>query len=131
MRNYLSTVLEEIQVLKNVDEILIKGKDILEQSTKFLVCSKLGQIRLVYNNYFDLYEKVMHKYTKAEHEGIRLVTSIDRDSVEIVRKFLDIGIQIRHVKNMPPIDFAVSDKEMVATIEKTESRPNDSESFGQ
>jgi signal transduction histidine kinase len=121
MRSYLSKVLEEIQVLKNVDEILIKGKDILEQSTKFLVCSKLGQIRLVYNNYFDLYEKVMYKYTKAEHEGIRLVTSIDRTSVEIVRKFLDIGIQIRHVKNMPPIDFAVSDKEMVATIEKTES----------
>jgi len=121
MRNYLSAVLEEIRVLKNVDEILIKGKEILEQSTKFLVCSKLGQIRLVYNNYFDLYEKVMYKYTKAEHEGIRLVTPIDRDSVEIVRKFLDIGIQIRHVKNMPPIDFAVSDKEMVATIEKTES----------
>ena len=43
-------------------------------------------------------------------------------SVEIVRKFLDIAIQVRHVKNMPPIDFAVSDKETkVATIEKTES----------
>src|SRR5207247_7050194 len=25
---------------------------------------------------------------------------------------------IRHVKNLPPIDFAVSDKEMMATIEK-------------
>ena len=63
----------------------------------------------------------MYKYARAEHEGIRLVTSIDRDSAEIVRKFLDIGVQIRHVKNMPPIDFAVSDKEMVATIEKQES----------
>ncbi|PWU78753.1 MAG: hypothetical protein DLM72_21140 [Candidatus Nitrosopolaris wilkensis] len=121
MRNYLSAVLGEIRVLKNVDEILIKEKEILEQSAKFLVCSKLGQIRLVYHNYFDLYEKVMYKYTKAEHEGIKMVTSIERDSAEIIRKFLDIGVQIRHVKNMPPIDFAVSDKEMVATIEKTES----------
>jgi signal transduction histidine kinase len=30
-------------------------------------------------------------------------------------------VQIRHVKNLPPIDFAVSDKEMIATIEKTEA----------
>ena len=34
--------------------------------------------------------------------------------------FLNIGVQIRHVKDMPPIDFAVSDKEMMATIEKME-----------
>lgn len=65
-------------------------------------------------------------------EEIILVTAIDRDSVEIVRKFLDIAIQVRHVKNMPPIDFAVSDKETkVATIEKTESIQMISESFGQ
>jgi hypothetical protein len=54
-------------------------------------------------------------------EEMILVTAVDRDSVEIVRKFLDIGIQVRLVKNMPPLDFGVSYKEMVATIEKTES----------
>jgi hypothetical protein len=31
-----------------------------------------------------------------------------------------MGMEIRHVKNMPPIDFAVSDKEMVATMQKLE-----------
>jgi signal transduction histidine kinase len=30
-------------------------------------------------------------------------------------------VTIRHVKNIPPIDFAVSDKEMIATIQKTEA----------
>jgi signal transduction histidine kinase len=63
----------------------------------------------------------MQEYSKGEHRGIRLVSSIDRESVDIVKKFLSIGVQIRHVKNMPPIDFAVSDKEMIATIEKIES----------
>ena len=122
MKQYLSSVLKEIKVLQNVDEILKKGKDILESSSKFLACSKLGGMRLVYNNYFDSYEKVMtNKYRKGEHEGIRWVTSItDKDSTDLVRIFLNIGVQIRHVKNMPPIDFAVSDKEMMATIEKME-----------
>ena len=41
-------------------------------------------------------------------------------TVDLIKKFLDIGVQIRHVSNMPPIDFAVSDKEMIATTEKTE-----------
>src|SRR5215211_715194 len=122
MKQYLSTVLKEIKVLQNVDEILKKGKDILENSTKFLACSKFDGMRLVYNNYFNTYEKVMrNKYRKGEHEGIRWVTSItEKDSADLVRTFLNIGVQIRHVKNMPPIDFAVSDKEMMATIEKME-----------
>src|SRR5215212_189485 len=120
MKQYLSTVLKEIKVLQNVDEILKKGKDILENSTKFLACSKFDGMRLVYNNYFDTYEKIMrNKYRKGEHEGIRWISSItEKDSADLVRTFLNIGVQIRHVKNMPPIDFSVSDKEMMATIEK-------------
>jgi signal transduction histidine kinase len=121
MKQYVSEVLKEIHVLQNMDDILKKGKEILESSTEYFACSKAGGIRLVYNNYFDSYEKVMQEYSKGEHRGIRLVTSIDRESVDIVKKFLSIGVQIRHVKNMPPIDFAVSDKEMIATIEKMES----------
>ena len=65
MKQYLSTVLKEIKVLQNVDEILKKGKDILERSIEFLACSKFDGMRLVYNNYFDTYEKViMNKYRK-------------------------------------------------------------------
>ena len=122
MKQYLSSVLKEIKVLQNVDEILEKGKDILESSKEFLACSKFAGMRLVYNNYFDTYEKVMvNKYRKGEHEGIRWVTSItDKDNADLARIFLNIGVQIRHVKNMPPIDFAVSDKEMMATIERME-----------
>jgi signal transduction histidine kinase len=122
MKQYLSTVLKEIKVLKNIDEILKKGKDILESSIEFLACSKFGGMRLVYNNYFDTYEKVMmKKYRNGEHRGIRWVTSIrDKDNADLVKVFLNVGVQIRHVKNMPPIDFAVSDKEMMATIERME-----------
>ncbi|MDQ6668729.1 MAG: ATP-binding protein [Thermoproteota archaeon] len=121
MKQYLGTVLKEIKILKNVDEILKKGKEILQSSYEFLVCSGIGGLRLVYNNYLDLYANVLDKYRKHEHKGIRMVTSItDIDSADLIRKFLEIGVPIRHVKNMPPIDFAVSDKEMIATIEKTE-----------
>jgi len=121
MKQYLGTVLKDIKILKNVDEIVKTGKNILESSYEFLVCSKVGGLRLAYNNYFDVYKNTMNKYEKAEHNGIKLVTTIeDKDSAELVRKFLDIGVQIRHVTNMPPIDFALSNTTIIATVEKSE-----------
>lgn len=61
----------------------------------------------------------MKKYEKREYNGISLVTSIeDKETAYLVKKFLDIGIQIRHADRLPPIDFTLSDKEMIATVEK-------------
>ena len=40
--------------------------------------------------------------------------------MEILKKFLNLGIQIKHVKNLPPMNFAVGDKEVNTTIEKME-----------
>ena len=118
IKQYLGTVLKEIKILKDVEDILKKGKEILQYSNEFLVCSKSAGIRLFYSNYFDSFQKVMEKYRRGEHKGIKLVTSIDRSSLDIIKKFLSIGVQVRHVKNIPPIDFAVSDKEMMTTAEK-------------
>ena len=38
--------------------------------------------------------------------------------MELVRLLIDAGIEIRHVKNLPPMSFGVSDIETAATIEK-------------
>ncbi len=121
MKQYLTTVLKEIKIIQNFDDIIKKGKNILTDSTEVMVCSKSTGLRLAYNNYFDAYQKTMVKKNNEEHKGIRLVTSIlNKDDADLASKFLSIGVNIRHVKNIPPIDFVVSDKEMIATIQKTE-----------
>ena len=40
--------------------------------------------------------------------------------MKLVKVFLDLGFQIRHLKNMLPINFGVSDVEVALTIEKME-----------
>ena len=63
----------------------------------------------------------MARSRRAEHKGIRLLTApIDRDTIELVKVILDLGIQIREVKNMPPMNFSITEKEVHATIEKLE-----------
>jgi hypothetical protein len=113
-------------VLQNVNEIINKEKEILNNSIEFISCMRFGVLRLVYNNYFQLYDEIMTRSRNGEHKGIRLVTSIlDNDDAELAKEFLDIGVQIRHVKNMPPIDFSVSDKEIIATLQNTVSGNNE------
>jgi signal transduction histidine kinase len=46
------------------------------------------------------------------------VTKIDKYNLNICKLYLDYGIQIRHVKNLPGMSFGVSDKEIALTIEK-------------
>lgn len=120
MRGYLNVVFKEIRVLQNVEEIIKMGRQVLESSVDYLACLRIGSLQLLYNNYFETLEKIMDKHRTGDHDGVRIVTSIGKDNIDLVRAFLRIGAQVRHVKNLPPIDFSVSDKEIVATILKSD-----------
>ena len=82
MKQYLNSVLKEIKVIHEVDQIVKKGREILETSFEFMACLRFSGIRLAYNNYFDVYEKIMEKSRRGDHDGIRIVTSINKDNVE-------------------------------------------------
>jgi len=111
----------ETKVLKNQEEIGNKIKELLDNSNELLVCVRYGGLQLGYSRFLDLGKELMDKHRKGEHKGIRLVTTaIDRDSAELVKMLLDFGIQIREIKNMPPMNFSVTDKEIHATIDDME-----------
>src|SRR6476619_5284813 len=120
MKDYMNKVFKETGVLEDFDEIIKKEREIINNSSEYSLCSKYGLLELAYSSYFDAFEKVMDKSRKAKHEGIKCVTYIDQENIGIVKKFMELGIRIKHVKNLPPIDFAFSENEMIATIEKAE-----------
>ena len=118
MKDYMNKVFKETGVLEDFDEIIKKEREIINNSSEYSLCSKYGLLELAYSSYFDSFEKVMDKSRKAKHEGVKCVTYIDQENIGIVKKFMELGIRIKHVKNLPPIDFAFSENEMIATIEK-------------
>ena len=73
-----------------------------------------------HNYFFDIKKKLLDKQKKGEHKGIRYISNIDKDNIQLAKEYLQSGIQIKHVKNLPPMSFGVSDKEIAATIEKME-----------
>lgn len=118
MKRYLSNVLSQITLLRNYEEIVSREKEIVNSSIELAACLNNSGIRLAYNTNFEEYKRVM--FEKGEHKGIRIVTKISEDTAEIINEFLDIGIQVKHVDNLPPIDFIVSDREIVAKVHKVE-----------
>ncbi|MGC1135297.1 MAG: HAMP domain-containing sensor histidine kinase [Nitrososphaeraceae archaeon] len=131
MKLYLSNVLSQITLLKNYGEIVNKEKDIIGSSVELSACLNFSSIRLAYNTNFEEYKKIMlQKYQNGEHQGIRIVTKISADSAPIIKKFLEIGIQVKHVDNLPPVDFMVSDKEIVAKVHKVENNVGSMKNIG-
>jgi len=110
------------KVLENQEEIFNHIRVAIKRSTERFVCSSIGGMQLVYNNFFDLYKDIINKQKKegTENNGIKWLTHIndDKNSIEIVLKFLDAGIQVRHIKNLPPMNFSADSKSIQATIEQ-------------
>ena len=78
-------------------------------------------MQLIYNDSLNSYRKILDKHKRGESkEGIKWICNIQKQNLEIVKIFLDMGIQIRHVKNQTPMSFALGDREINATIEKME-----------
>jgi two-component system, OmpR family, sensor histidine kinase VicK len=91
-----------------------------ETSSGLSVVSLIGGLELIYNNFLEQYKNILDKYKTGRGNGIKWITDIEKESIELVKIFLDLGMQIKHVKNLPPMNFAVGDKEVDATIEKME-----------
>ncbi|HEX7818316.1 MAG TPA: histidine kinase dimerization/phospho-acceptor domain-containing protein, partial [Nitrososphaeraceae archaeon] len=108
----------ETKIMDNQDEIIKQIIHLSEVSSGLSVVSNHGGLQLTYNSFLDLYKKVLEKEKRGEGEGIRWIMRIEKDSVKLVKKFLKLGVKIRHVKNLAPINFAVSKYGLIATVEE-------------
>ena len=95
-------------------------KSVIEKARERSVVSSIGGMQLVYNNFFEEYKKITYKQRRGEGKGLRWITTIDRDNISLVKIFLNAGIQIRHLKNLTPMNFAVDDRYFYATIDNME-----------
>jgi two-component system, OmpR family, sensor histidine kinase VicK len=111
------------RILDDEDEITKQLIRLNTTASRLSICSVFGGMQMSHMYLFDSYQKILNNEVRSEEsdEGIRWITNIDsRDSLDLIRIFLDAGIKVRHVKNLPPMSFGVSDKEIAATIEKME-----------
>ena len=113
----------ETKVLENKEDIFNHIKSVLDKANERSVVSSIGAMQFVYNNFFEEYKSIIDKQRRGREggKGIRCITSIDKDGIQIVKIFLNAGIQVRHIKNLTAMNFAVDDRNFYATIDEMEN----------
>jgi len=110
----------QTKVIEDPDAVVKEIARQVANSNEICACLTCGGMQYSYNHFFEIRKKLLEKQKKGEHKGVRYISNITQDNEKFVKAFLDAGIRIRHVKNLPPMSFGVSDKEITATIEKME-----------
>lgn len=108
------------RLIENPDEVIKEIGRLTASSNKLDTCLTSGGLQYSHNYFFDIKKRLLEKQQKGEHKGIRYITNIDSSNLQISKLYLESGIQIRHMKNLPPMSFGVSDNEIAVTIEKME-----------
>ena len=111
-------VAPETKIVDSEDEIMKHFIHLSEVSSGLSVVSNHGGMQLTYNSFLELCKKVLEKQKRGEGDGIRWIMRIKKDSMNLVKKILKLGVKIRHVKNLAPINFAVSKHGLIATVEE-------------
>jgi hypothetical protein len=111
----------ETKVLNTTEEALACLRSVIESANERFVVGSIGALQIIYDNFFDLYKRIVDRQRRGQGRGVRWITSIyDASNIELVKIFLNAGVQMRHIRNLPPMNFAVDDRYFYATIEDME-----------
>ena len=114
------------KVIDNWNEIYENINGLAENSDEVLICSDISMLKLAYRSLFIVYQKMMDRYDKKHHEGIRWIVSVNgKEDVELLRLFMDMGIKIRSIKNLPIVNYLVTDKIFLSNIESNHESDHD------
>jgi signal transduction histidine kinase len=111
----------EIRAVKDPREILQDTIGLVRRSKQYSICSVPDGLLYAHSYSFDAFKEILDLHRGGKHAGIRWVTKIEdiEDSrlLEVIKTFMQLGMQIRHVTTIPPMSFGVSEKEMGVTVE--------------
>jgi signal transduction histidine kinase len=109
----------ETRILDDQDEINDKIKSLSKDGEEILICSDTGLLKIVHDCFFSVYQEIMENYDKGYHKGVRWITDLSRrEDANVAKLFMDMGIKIRSIRNLPPPNFLVTDRVFFSNSEK-------------
>jgi len=82
------------KVINEPNTIIKEIVRINDISNEMYICATAGEMQFTYNYFFEVTKRLLDRYRKGEHKGIRYISNIDRDNVDIAKQFLDSGVQL-------------------------------------
>ena len=114
----------ETYIIDEPTEILDYAIDFVKNVENGLSnCTSIGYFKALNQNkaLFDAYLELLSRFKKGTvKDGVRWITYIEdnKEGIDLINGFLNIGIRIKHTSRLPPLNFAISEKQFVGTFEK-------------
>ena len=106
----------ETRAIKDQKEIIEHTIGLIRRSKQYSVCSEPDGLLHAHNYSFDTLKEILDRHRSGKHAGIRWVIEMgdnqDSKLFEVVKSFVKLGMEIRHVPVIPPVSFGISEKEM-------------------
>ncbi len=100
---------------------------VVRNSSEINICTSIDGLRINKNYLIESITNALTNERVNTHKRIRILVEITRDNLEIVKELLDLGIQIRHIKDMSSIDYTVTSSDLIIAVKRTEKNdPSDS-----
>jgi signal transduction histidine kinase len=118
------------RLLQKQQEIAQEIKNVMTMSKdNWSICSTFDGLIMFSNNFMQnecnnnsVYSSSVNSNVSTSNsiklEHARWIGVIDKERIHLIKFFLELGMQIRHIQNMPPMNFAVSSDELYATIDE-------------
>lgn len=110
----------ETRIIDNSDLIIKEISSLTANSVQLDTCLTSGGMHYSHKYFFDIKKNLLDKQKRGEHRGIRYVTNISNENLNLVKLYLDSEIQIKHLNRTPPLSFGLSESKVAVTIEKME-----------
>jgi signal transduction histidine kinase len=103
------------KIIESRDDIISRARHVIETSNHLSVCSDLGGLKMIETIASDSIKKTLEKSQNGEHKGVRWIGTINKEDVDLVQRFLALGMEIKHII-YTPLNFSVTDKEFNFTV---------------
>lgn len=112
--------LPQTAVLSDPQEIAAAIRKLIDGSDELVVCCRIEGLMLAESYFAESYKAALSKHRQGKHKGIRWITTVSENATALVKTFLDMGVQIRHLPALPLMNFAVTDIGFEEGISTTE-----------
>ncbi len=93
---------------------------VVRNSSEINVCTSIDDLRFNKNYLIKSITNALPNERINTHKRIRILVEITRDNLEMVKELLDLGIHIRHIKDMSSIDYTVTNSDLIIAVKRTE-----------
>jgi two-component system sensor histidine kinase VicK len=121
--------LTRTRLMEDPSEIFVETKKAIEEAQSFSACITVDAMKLMRNYYENEVQKAANRLRNSNHDngledsgGFRWITDFKRQDIDTIQYFINLGVRVRHVRNMIPMTFAVTNKRFIATVQEAKGK---------